>query len=387
MLYEQCFARLPRVRALDLLDDWRPAYGEWLGAQVGAGFDRTTTARLMEAADIAVAEADAGESDAAWMLRRAAADMGDGTWEALTAALDFVNAKGAGAPHTHAMTEADWKASPWYRKEIPFRPDMTETRARIMAENFDHRRYRDALIARGAEVYNGVGDMALGFGAMLLGGVPDPVNLLSLGGGMVAASRAATLGGAMRAGAKAGAAEGALFTAVADAIVLPDLATRGEDVEFADFALDTIAGALLGGVFRVEPVQNIQHPAPERLGDRSTAEHGDKVAAAQGEDAGLRRNCRGHQIDDHAHIMRKFFPIPLIDIGHGFFRSIPQRAGQFGGAYPKAVLVGDGRKGDVVESERCLHGYSVRTFQGSQGIFPNRKCRVLKTAHGTAPRL
>ena len=266
MLYEQCFARLPRVRALDLLDDWRPAYGEWLGAQVGAGFDRTTTARLMEAADIAVAEADAGESDAAWMLRRAAADMGDGTWEALTAALDFVNAKGAGAPHTHAMTEADWKASPWYRKEIPFRPDMTETRARIMAENFDHRRYRDALIARGAEVYNGVGDMALGFGAMLLGGMPDPVNLLSLGGGMAAASRAATLGGAMRAGAKAGAAEGALFSAVADAIVLPDLATRGEDVEFADFALDTIAGALLGGVFGAAGGALARHRALRRNG-------------------------------------------------------------------------------------------------------------------------
>ncbi len=249
MLYEQCFARLPRVRALDLLEDWRPAYGEWLGAQVSAGFDHTTTARALEAADIALAEADAGENDAAWMLRRAAAGMDDGMGEALNAALDFANAKGAGAPHTHAMTEADWKASPWYRKEIPFRPDMTETRARIMAENFDHRRYRDALIARGAEVYNGVGDMALGFGAMLLGCVPDPVNLLPLGGGMAAASRAATLGGAMRAGAKAGAAEGALFTAVVDAIVLPDLATRGEDVEFADFALDTIAGALLGGVF------------------------------------------------------------------------------------------------------------------------------------------
>ena len=49
--------------------------------------------------------------------------------------------------HAPALTEADWKASPWYRKEIPFRPDMTETRARIMAENFDNRRYRDALIA------------------------------------------------------------------------------------------------------------------------------------------------------------------------------------------------------------------------------------------------
>ena len=173
--------------------------------------------------------------------------------------------------HTHAMTEADWKASPWYRKEIPFRPDMTETRARIMAENFDHRRYRDALIARGAEVYNGVGDMALGFGAMLLGGMPDPVNLLSLGGGMAAASRAATLGGAMRAGAKAGAAEGALFSAVADAIVLPDLATRGEDVEFADFALDTIAGALLGGVFGAAGGALARHRALRQNGSAGSA--------------------------------------------------------------------------------------------------------------------
>ena len=247
MLYEQCFARLPRVRALDLLEDWRPAYGEWLGAQVGAGFDYTTTTRALEEKDIAWEEAKAGQSDPGWELRNDGWTVGP---EAMRRAMrKALRGQEEDPAHTHAMTEADWKASPWYRKEIPFRPDMTETRARIMAENFDHRRYRDALIARGAEVYNGVGDMALGFGAMLLGGVPDPVNLLSLGGGMVAASRAATLGGAMRAGAKAGAAEGALFTAVADAIVLPDLATRGEDVEFADFALDTIAGALLGGVF------------------------------------------------------------------------------------------------------------------------------------------
>ena len=247
MLYEQCFARLPRVRALDLLEDWRPTYGEWLGAQVRAGFDYTTTTRALEEKDIAWEEAKAGQSDPGWELRNDGWTVGP---EAMRRAMrKALRGQEEDPAHAHAMTEADWKASPWYRKEIPFRPDMTETRARIMAENFDHRRYRDALIARGAEVYNGVGDMALGFGAMLLGGVPDPVNLLSLGGGMVAASRAATLGGAMRAGAKAGAAEGALFTAVADAIVLPDLATRGEDVEFANFALDTIAGALLGGVF------------------------------------------------------------------------------------------------------------------------------------------
>ena len=53
MLYEQCFARLPRVRALDLLEGWRPTYGEWLGEQVSAGFDRTTTARALEGLGIA----------------------------------------------------------------------------------------------------------------------------------------------------------------------------------------------------------------------------------------------------------------------------------------------------------------------------------------------
>ena len=55
--------------------------------------------------------------------------------------------------HSHAMSEEDWKASPYYRKEIPFRPDMTETRARIMAENFDARRYREELIANGDSQY------------------------------------------------------------------------------------------------------------------------------------------------------------------------------------------------------------------------------------------
>ena len=51
------------------------ASGLWLAAQVAEGFDHTTTARALEAADIAWEEAKAGENDAAWMLRRAAAGM------------------------------------------------------------------------------------------------------------------------------------------------------------------------------------------------------------------------------------------------------------------------------------------------------------------------
>ena len=249
MLFEQVFSGRPGVAAGVLARQWVPSRGEWLSAQVSAGFDRTTSARLMEAADIARAEADAGESDAAWMLRRAAAGMGDEMGEALSAALDFSGAKDAGAPHAHALTEKEWKASSWYMKEIPFRPDMTPTRARIMAENFDERRRRERLIAAGSKTYDGWGDRALGFGAALLGSLPDPVNFIPLGGGLTAARTAGSLGKAVLAGARAGAVEGAAATALVDAVVLPDLASRGEDVGFADLALDVLAGGVLGSVF------------------------------------------------------------------------------------------------------------------------------------------
>lgn len=227
----------------------REVAGEWLSAQVAAGFDRTTSARLMEAADIAQAEADAGQSDAAWMLRRAAGGLDDEMGEALSDALEFSGAKEAGSPHAHALTERDWKASPWYRKEMPFRPDMTPTRARIMAENFDERRRRDRPIVAGSKAYDGWGDMALGFGASLLGALPDLVNVIPFGGGLKAARTAGSLGKAVLAGARAGAVEGAAAMALADAVVLPDLASRGEDVDFADLALDVLAGGVLGSVF------------------------------------------------------------------------------------------------------------------------------------------
>ena len=42
---------------------------------------------------------------------------------------------------------------------------------------------------------------------------------------------------------------GAVSTAVSDALVLPDLASRGEDADFVDLLLDTLAGGVLGGVF------------------------------------------------------------------------------------------------------------------------------------------
>ena len=243
MLFEQCFAGQPSVNARDMAASWRPSYGEWLGAQAAEGFDRTITGRSLEEKGIALAEMRAGDYDPDWSLRN------NETMSPMERAFVLKGWMPPAPDHAHAMTEADWKASPWYRKEISFRPDMTATRARIMAENFDRRRYRERLLARGNELYDDAEDMALGFGAGLLGSLPDPINVLPLGGGAAAGSGAATLGRALLRGAKAGAVNGAVSTAVSDALVLPDLASRGEDADFVDLLLDTLAGGVLGGVF------------------------------------------------------------------------------------------------------------------------------------------
>ena len=243
MLFEQCFAGQPSVNARDMAASWRPSYGEWLGAQAAEGFDRTITGRYLEEKGIALAEMRAGDYDPDWSLRN------NETMSPMERAFVLKGWMPPAPDHAHAMTEADWKASPWFRKEISFRPDMTATRARIMAENFDRRRYRERLLARGNELYDDAEDMALGFGAGLLGSLPDPINLLPLGGGAVAGSGAATLGRKLLRGAKAGAVNGAVSTAVSDALVLPDLASRGEDADFVDLLLDTLAGCFLGGVF------------------------------------------------------------------------------------------------------------------------------------------
>lgn len=243
MLFEQCFAGQPSVNARDMAASWRPSYGEWLGAQAAEGFDRTISGRYLEEKGLALAEMQAGDYDPAWSLRN------NETMSPMERAFVLKGWMPPAPDHAHAMTEADWKASPWYRKEISFRPDMTATRARIMAENFDRRRYRERLLARGNELYDDAEDMALGFGAGLLGSLPDPINLLPLGGGAAAGSGAATLGRKLLRGAKAGAVNGAVSTAVSDALVLPDLASRGEDADFVDLLLDTLAGCFLGGVF------------------------------------------------------------------------------------------------------------------------------------------
>lgn len=238
-MFGSAFAKVPPVTPQELSEApllEAPASGEYLSTHVAQAFDRTIPGRVLEEQAILDAEKAEGTYDPDYLPQREARDM-FGSFP------DMPELR-----HAHAIPEDEWKASPYYRKGVQYRPDMTATRARILSENYDERRFREELIANGDAAY-GPGVKAAAFGAMLLGSLPDPVNVLPLGGGVRAASLLGNAGlkAAIGAGAKAGIVEGAAGALLSDALTLPDLAARGEDVGFVDVMLDTAFGASLGG--------------------------------------------------------------------------------------------------------------------------------------------
>ncbi len=197
--------------------------GEYLGAKTARGFDFTTTRLAYDAVRIGMAE-------------RNAYGLGDDRPEYNLHRPELWGPDGYDPLRPYRMDEETWKRSEYYREGIAYTPKMTRVRARIMAEDFDKRRYRDSLIERSPSGARSI----LGFGAELLGNLPDPVNLLPLGLAGKGGSTLARMGYA--------AAEGAAGAGLADALILPDLAERGEDVGWQDAANDILFGALIGGL-------------------------------------------------------------------------------------------------------------------------------------------
>ena len=166
------------------------------------------------------------------------------------------------------------------RPGIDYQDDMSLAKARIYAEEWDTRAYRQQIIDSSKP--NFAGSVA-GFGAMLLGNLPDPINLIPFAGGLVRGGKVVSKVGKgaknlfvgedlLSAGSKAtlletgaresvktafkptvksilarGAAEGGMGAAAADAITFPHLAERGEDVGLSDALLDIAFGAIIGG--------------------------------------------------------------------------------------------------------------------------------------------
>jgi hypothetical protein len=197
--------------------------GEYLGAKLDRGFDFSTTRMVKDAVKVGYAE------DAAY-------GPADPRPEYNLHRPELWGPDGYDPLRPYRMDEATWKASEYYREGVLYTPKMTRARARILAEDFDRRRYRDSLIERSPSGLRSV----LGFGAELLGNLPDPVNLLPLGLAGKGTTILARTGWA--------ALEGAVSTGLADALVLPDLARRGEDVGWQDAANDILFGGLIGGV-------------------------------------------------------------------------------------------------------------------------------------------
>ncbi|MBQ9405184.1 MAG: hypothetical protein IJU37_00420, partial [Desulfovibrio sp.] len=112
-----------------------PSVGEYLSTHVAQAFeDYSTPGRALEERRIMQAEKEAGEYDASYYA-----------WDPMTQTPRPAN--------TFAMSQEDWKASEWFREGIEYTDAMTPTRARILAENFDLRRYRETIVAAGDEAF------------------------------------------------------------------------------------------------------------------------------------------------------------------------------------------------------------------------------------------
>lgn len=202
----------------------RMGTGSFLGLTASHSFERTTMGLLAEERRIAEAEHEAGTDwDPVEQL---------GGYDAVSYDVSDLQAS-----HPHAMTEEAFKAAGFDRSgRIAWTPVTTRQRAEIEAETFDRREWEKKLLELNSDT---LGRKVLGFGAAFLANIPDPVNLVPVFG---SAARGATLGTRVLRGV----AEGLATTAITDAAQLPASARRGDDIGFADFALDIIFGGLFG---------------------------------------------------------------------------------------------------------------------------------------------
>ncbi|RWG26408.1 hypothetical protein [Mesorhizobium sp.] len=138
-----------------------------------------------------------------------------------------------------ALTEDQYKQSPSYRKDIPYDPGMTETRAAALAAMDDARKVRE-LYAQKRPLAAFLGSMA--------GQALDPINYIPVGGPMVkgaAIARFGRIGGeALTAGLDA-AANTALF-GVGTARVR---AQFGDDVSWQALVSQIATAGLIGSAF------------------------------------------------------------------------------------------------------------------------------------------
>jgi hypothetical protein len=197
-------------------------FGQYLGAKIKSGFDFSPAGRATEAIVSPGERFGPLPQDTAPDV---AAEMGFDT-------------------ETRRVNEDEWRKLKLERPGLKFSGGGTVEYEQARTAAFDERRYRDSLIQR---YQSGKTAYVAGFGAMVLGGLASPENFIPFVGPGVRAAMTARLG-VLGGHVAAGAADATIGTVLADALVLPDLANRGEDVGAADLAMDIALGAVTGGL-------------------------------------------------------------------------------------------------------------------------------------------
>lgn len=142
-----------------------------------------------------------------------------------------------------AIDEQTYKASPYYRPDIPYDPGMTLDRAKALAA------WRDARQVRQERLQQTDGWVAKLVGSVA-GQALDPINYIPIFGEVAVGAAAAKIGmSTFAARALIGGADAAANTAIFGALTAPARAQYGDDVSFQTQMLDVATAAFIGTVF------------------------------------------------------------------------------------------------------------------------------------------
>lgn len=263
------YGATPSALAEGLAASAVPSFGQYLGAQATEGFWGTVAGQVRAGIRVQRAEYDAPDRELALLDRTA------------------------------------WQDSEFARPGLNWRSGLTIAAARQLAEIHDENETRRALIAaRGA----GLGEMAAGFVAGIVGGIATPENFIPFAGPAMAAARAqrawtglrvmaegaeAWTAGTLRQRLAAGAATGALDATLGNAVAMPFTITSregfGDEIGWADIvqdlALGAAGGAVLGGVLGAALGRNA---SVARLPDQKAPQAASGTPAGSTQDDALR---------------------------------------------------------------------------------------------------
>ena len=258
----------------EFLESGEPSTLEFLKANISEGFDNTTTGVALDA----IRETVAGGSDERYSEAQARENINAFYEKREPKVVD------PQSPQRKAvLTEDEWRSRPdLYREGIEFKPGFSEERYKFMADGFDERKEREAVLKAG----NPDGSMlsvsgAVSFAGQMIGSLPDPVNLIPIGEGF-------NVGKGLVKKVVSGAAEGAIGNLAVSAVARPYWADRGIESTWQDYANDLFIGGVMGGGFSA-----IGHGIGEAMERRKNLSLQDRQVKAKAADAAMNSVLEG----------------------------------------------------------------------------------------------